>query len=263
MSEDEDRNKDGEGVVSTSIASYPAIDRALRILSNRLGLNQSKEQMNITEKDELLENRNESEDERENGRYGVMDEFSGGGESSTNFQRQHQFDHIVHEDDSSDSLEGHFITMDCTAIKCVAPTQDLNGDHEGKVSVLNGLSTLAHKKHRHLQLGRQEEKCASLILTKQAKVLRNALDWCRVWSIKSKFFWLIIQYVRRRTKKRAFFNTISSQVFTNIKYEHKFSVSMKENCRNRFGKLRVSELYSNWRIKRACLAQWLRYMAYN
>ena len=229
-------------------AVYPAIDRAMKILSNRLGIFHS--DTRVTEDDE-----SEHEDGAENTVDVIEDSIEKLTKTTTDNVLAHEFSDDSERgesdvDQSSVSLE-RIPIVNINNVDSIALKQQHNHERSG----LSGVSILAHRKSQEQEIDRNH-----VSLTKQAKVLRKALDWCRVWSLKKVAFEGILQHLRCRVAMKTLFHSIISNIYRDSKYGVIFSSHMKTHCRNRFGKVRVSELYSNWRVKRRCLLQWISSM---
>jgi hypothetical protein len=219
-----------EGEEDDGIA-YPAIDRAMKILSNRL-------RVGLQREEETRDNDCSAEEDTVANSLGLLEVAS----SESVFYNQY----ILEENGVSERFED--------MVPGVTPVQDhQKSSNQSVVSCLQGLNYLARQQFR------KQEKIPE-VLSKKAKVLEKALSWCWEWSLKRKAFVVIEQFVCDRLSFKKQFKVILSQLFTNANYTAFFSEKMKASCKNRYGKLRVSELYRRWRIKRKYLAMWLNYL---
>ena len=223
MSDDE--NSDDE------VLSFPAIDRAMKILSNRLGIDNTDNGGRIIKSHTL--------------KHGTLEGIAAGDNNSRNSIESQTGcceDEVV-MDLHSGEIDDHVLFNE--------------NEHQltSNVSLLSGLGDLARERLR--EEVQHEEK---LLVTQQASVLRKALKWCSNWTLKRSMFQRIELHMRRRIDFRDCLRSKMLGLYSREKYYLKFSYNMKRNCKNRFGTIRLSELYCRWRIKRMCFRQWTEYI---
>lgn len=98
-----------------------------------------------------------------------------------------------------------------------------------------------------------KKKC----FTKKENVLLKALNWCTLWTLKSFCFQKFVSYRHERRQLRLMLaQRLSSQISNDI-FLRKFSLEMRIGCIRRLGKLQLSKLYNQWKIKIKSFQVWL------
>jgi hypothetical protein len=233
---------------STTTKLFPAIERAMKILSTRLGVDTDITATKVEMEKEFHEH--EDDDIKVD-----IEDVTAAGRDDGSLTYESEEIMAPNEDLSSDSLEGTSIP---TNDDSVSPTRPHKA-HKLEELRLSGLSALAHDHQRSQQ--HAAKRIDEVALSRKARVLQKALDWCARWQLQRRVFNRFMHFVSCRLALRTIFSNAMSRVYSKTTFELHFSINMKTNCRNRFGKIRVSELYNKWRVKRKCLKQWLSYIS--
>lgn len=264
---DEDSDSGGD-----ADSSFPAITRALKLLSSRLGVDKNKVDdpsthvsmsMSTSSVDARSHDSVHDESEEHDTHNDSVLHLTGERQSVSQVSSRDWFKVAEPEPEPEpepDCLRASMASMHSNltsdSLERVPTVQDTITHRPCRESALTGLSLLA----RH-QMVKARVYCEAPALTRQARVLQKALNWCSEWRIKSLVIKRMIQFAKERSALKIKFGKCASRIYDSENYYRVFSRDMISHCRNRFGKVRVSELYSAWRVKREYLKKWFRYAA--
>lgn len=236
---------------------YPAIDRALKLLSSRLGVEKAtKRCMNVndTVPDDIVN----------------IPIIESGVRLSTaqNIHNQSYILDLIHNRTSEVQVSGQrdFLgNSDEIPANLPSSAKSIWKPNEHDFSQLSRVRMLAR-----LQLARkngQEPSIAGITrigitassptLETKTMMLRRALRWCSEWRVKGAIFARLQRHAMGRGTIKRTLAAAAVRLFNKTNFERVFSSGMKSCCINRFGKGRVAQLYCVWRVKRKYFKQWL------